>query len=218
MPGGALALALSLGLALTALPWSGATWAQAPGVTEPARVARERERIQAERERLEAQFAAEQARCSERFAVTACVDDVRQRRRAALAVPKAQALALDDAERRERAAARRQAVLDKQRRAAEMPAPASTVAAPASGADGLRSTPVPQATGASAPRSQAAGASAAAAQRAAIGRQRQLDIKAGQARIQAREAARARGGKAAAPLDGPAASAPATRRTVLAPK
>ena len=205
------ARALVVGLALlVTLPWSGATRAQPqPGRTEAPRVARERERIQVERERLEAQFTVEQSRCAERFAVTACVDEVRQRRRAALAVPKAQDQALDDAERRERAAARRQAVLDKQRRAAEMPSPAP--AAPASVAQVPRSAPALQAVVKAPPRSPNASASAAAAQRAAAGRQRQSDIKAGQARIEAREAARVRSGKAAAGLPAPAVSAPAAR-------
>jgi hypothetical protein len=194
-------------------------WAQPQGPTiEAARVARERERIQAERDRLEALFAAEQARCSERFAVTACVDDVRQRRRAALAAPTAQALALDDAERRERAAARRQAVQDKQRRAAETPAPTLPLAATGVSAAAPAVPPVTASSAAAqavaAPRAPDAAASAAARQRAAASRQRQQDIKAGQARIEAREAARKQGGKAAAPLSVPA---PARAASALKP-
>jgi hypothetical protein len=45
----------------------------------------DRNRITAERKATAAQFAAEEKACAERFAVTACVDDVRARRREALA-------------------------------------------------------------------------------------------------------------------------------------
>ena len=44
----------------------------------------ERERLAAERQVLTERYAAEERECSERFVVTACVDDVRLRRRAAL--------------------------------------------------------------------------------------------------------------------------------------
>ena len=86
-----------------------------PAGAEAARVAAERAEIQAERNRLEAQFDAEKADCAGRFAVTACLDDVRERRRAALEGPRMRALALDDAERLRRAAARRDALARKQR-------------------------------------------------------------------------------------------------------
>lgn len=104
--------------AVVALVWLGAAWGQQ--TSAPGRHATsERQGIEDERERIEAAYAAELARCNERFAVTACVDHARQRRRAALAGPRARELALDDAERRSRAAARRQAVKDKQIRAAQ---------------------------------------------------------------------------------------------------
>jgi hypothetical protein len=70
----------------------------------------ERHRIEAERGQLEARFAAEDAACRERFEVTRCVDEVKARRREALGRLRQQELRLADAERRQRAAARMQAI------------------------------------------------------------------------------------------------------------
>ena len=70
----------------------------------------ERSRITAERKAMAAQFAAEEKACAERFAVTACVDDVRVRRREALAPLRERELKLDEADRQQRAQERRSAV------------------------------------------------------------------------------------------------------------
>ena len=75
--------------------------------------AAERQRIDSERRAIEAGFAAEEAACRERFVVTSCVDDVRQRKRDALAGLRAEGLLLDDADRQARAAARLQAIESK---------------------------------------------------------------------------------------------------------
>jgi len=199
-------------LVLPALALAGlGAGAAEPGDGEAARIARERAAIQAERDRLDAQFAAEQARCAERFAVTACLDEVRERRRAAMEGPRARALALDDAERRNRAAARREAVAQKQRRAADSSPPADVpVSAPGLAAPALAPSPsLPRVRPEDATASRAAAASAAdaaAAQRAAAARKRQAAIDAEQARVASRLAERARQGKAAAPLPLPASA------------
>lgn len=214
-----------------------ACWAQAPAEAR-AGAAAERQRIEAERRDIEARYATELARCNERFVVTACADKARQRRRAALAVPRARELALDDAERRARAAARRQEVLDKQRHAAsagvaprfELAIAAAAAAASASAAEAAAAPALPAsatepalpasaavdvAKSASAPASAGAGrhksdaGAAAAERRAQAAAQRRQKILAEQARIAAREAERARAGKSAAPLPTPAASSAA---------
>jgi len=214
---GLLVLALVLVLVLVL---GGPARAAGLAVAEAARVARERAAIVAERDRIEAQFATELAACSDRFAVTACQDDVRARRRVALDGPRARELALDDAERRSRAAARREAVVQKQRRAAERPAPAAAAApAPASAPAPAQPAPslapqLPETTSASRAAASAA-AEAAAAQRALAARQRQAAIKAEQARIAARQAERERRGKSAAPL--PVPEKPARVRPPAAP-
>ncbi len=174
---------------------------------EAERTAHERAAVQAERDRLEAQFAAEHARCAERFGVTACQDEVQERRRAALGGPRAGALALDDAERRRRAAERRDALAQKQRRAMERPASASVAAQVASASVAAPSPArvLPDDTAASHSLAASA-AAAAAAQRAAAARARQAAIQADRARVEARQAERARQGKGATPLPVPAAS------------
>lgn len=162
----------------------------------------ERQRIAAERQRLEAAFAEEEARCASRFAVTACLDDVRQRRRAALELPRSRELAIDDIERRQRATARREAVEEKQRRAAARP-----VAEPASSAAPARALPAP-APASSAREPHAPPSADLARQRAAAAHERQEKLRATQQRVQAREAERARQGRRAAPLPVPASGAP----------
>ena len=59
----------------------------------------ERASIAAERQLLVERYAREERECLQRFAVSACLDDVRSRRRAALAPLRARELQLDDAER-----------------------------------------------------------------------------------------------------------------------
>ena len=164
----------------------------------------ERQRIAAERKRLEAVFADEEARCQSRFAVTACLDDVRQRRRAALDLTRSRELAIDDTERRQRATARREAVEEKQRRAA-----ARTVAEPAASAEPAAALPAPAPAPASAPAArepQAPPSTELARQRAAAAHERQQKLRATQQRVEARQAERARQQRPAAPLPVPPAA------------
>jgi colicin import membrane protein len=83
------------------------------GAQDPGSVVVERRRIDEQQAQARALFAQEERECQARFAVTACVDDVRQRHRDAMASLKRQAIVLDDAERRERAALRAQAIRDR---------------------------------------------------------------------------------------------------------
>ncbi len=143
----------------------------------------ERAAVAAERQRLEARFAAEEAQCRERFAVTACIDDVRQRRRIALAAPRAQELAQDDADRMQRAQSRREAVARKQKQAAERP-----VVEPERARE-LRLPPPPAPL--AEPRVPAAPSADEAARRAAASRDRRERIAASQDRIVTRQVERA---------------------------
>ncbi|MFZ2651534.1 MAG: hypothetical protein WA210_15670, partial [Burkholderiaceae bacterium] len=73
----------------------------------------ERETIERERVRVEAAYSQQQRHCQERFAVNSCVDQAKRTRRAALAELKRRTIALDDAQRRQRAERRRQDIRDK---------------------------------------------------------------------------------------------------------
>jgi|SRR6476661_7406145 len=74
----------------------------------------ERARIAAERSRLEAVFQTEQKACYRKFAVSGCIADAQARRRDALADLRRQEIALNDAERKARAAERMRALEQKQ--------------------------------------------------------------------------------------------------------
>ena len=96
-------------------------WPQAARPVDDA----ERARLAAERQALIDGFAQEELACQQRFFVNDCVEDVRRRRREALAPLRARELELDDVERQQRAAERRAAIEAKQREQAARPAPAS---------------------------------------------------------------------------------------------
>lgn len=151
--------------------------------------------LAAQRQRLEAGFAAEEAQCRERFTVTTCVDDVRKRKREALAAVRSRELVLDDAERRQRAAERRQAVARKQAELASRPAPADSTRhappGPTAGASGVPRTPRPP---------QGDAEAQEARRRADASRERRAKAEAQRDRIATRQADRARNGKAAQPL------------------
>ena len=170
----------------------------------PAQAATDRGTIAAERQRLQAAFAAEEAACRQRFAVTACVDDVRKRRRAALAGPRAQELALDDAERLQKARSRREAVARKQKQAAERP-----VLAPEPQRE-VRLPPPPAPV--SQPRVHETPSAADAARHVAAAQERRDKIAASQDRITTRQIERAsRNKKPSAPLPVPGLASAAAR-------
>jgi hypothetical protein len=157
--------------------------------------ATERRRIDAERRQVEARFAAEDAACRERFEVTSCVDEVKARRREALAGLRQQELLLDDAERRKRASARMQAIEAKRIEAESRP-PAPPQPAPV-----LR-RPLPPGAAASSreQRRHDAQEATAAAQRASAAATRRAAAADDRARIAERESQRASDAKKSAPL------------------
>jgi hypothetical protein len=194
-----------------------AVWAQASSpagnsaqaaLADPA----ERARLAAQREAITARFAAEERACRERFVVTACLDDVRVRRRDALAPVRLRELQLGDADRRARAEERKAALAEKQRAArqrdASLPAPEVRLrAAPAAAASAPRPAQrAPQKTDDSAHRASEA------AERVKGREQRVQASEAAQERVRKRLADRAASGKAAAPLPPPELPASAARR------
>lgn len=75
-----------------------------------------RERIARERVTVESAYLAAERECQDRFAVTACVENARRKRRSDLAELRRQATVLDEAQRKQRAERRRQAIRDNQAR------------------------------------------------------------------------------------------------------
>ena len=89
-----------------------AAMAQSPA-QEKDNNALERSKIAAERARLEAGFQAEEAACKSRFAVNACLQEIRPRRNAAMADLRRQDLLINEADRKARAADQIQKTEDK---------------------------------------------------------------------------------------------------------
>jgi hypothetical protein len=172
---------------LTALALGGARAQAAAG---------ERHRIEVERRQLEARFAADDAACRERFEVTRCVDEVKARRREALGGLRQQELLLADAERRQRAAARMQAI-EAKRIDAESRPPAPPQPAPV-----LRRAQPPRAAAAEPhdARRHDAQEAVAAAQRASAAATRRAAAADDRSRIAEREAQRASEARKSAPL------------------
>lgn len=124
-------LAAGLSLAVAAL----AAAAEAPSAL--ASEAAERQRLTVQRRLIEAEHDARELSCAERFAVTSCVDDNRDRRRQAVTAIDAQLVALDDRQRARRAAARRQRIeakLARQAKAEQERASAPLLVLPANAA------------------------------------------------------------------------------------
>jgi len=74
---------------------------------------KERERINTERTALEAGFDAEEAACYKKFFTNSCLKEVQPRRRAAIGLLRQQEVALNDRERKEKAAAQIQKTEEK---------------------------------------------------------------------------------------------------------
>ena len=81
----------------------GAAMAQSPA-QEKTNNALDRSKIAAERARLEAGFQAEETACKSRFAVNACLQEIRPRRNEAMADLRRQDLLINESERKARAA------------------------------------------------------------------------------------------------------------------
>lgn len=81
---------------------------------EDASVAAERARLKAERERVEAGYKSEEKACYGKFAVNDCLGKARATRRAAVDDLRRQEIALNDVERKRKAAERRRSIDDKE--------------------------------------------------------------------------------------------------------
>lgn len=156
-----LALAAS-GLAFTAL-------AQAADGDAAA----QRARIQAERNRVEAGFRAEEKTCYGKFAVNDCLNEARARRRESLADLRRQEIALNDADRKRRAAERQRSL--EERAARQKPAASGDARGPRE-APGERAREAQERAAQST--SKAADRAAAESERAESARERQKEAQA----------------------------------------
>ena len=180
-------------------------------------------------------LADEEVACGERFAVTACRDDVRRRRREALGPLRERELRLEEAERRARAEERRRFVAAKQAAAAERQASAAAPASAAaltpppelrirrplgpagssSGAAPGGSSPASSgsahrrqgpARAASDPAAAMAAREAEAAERVREAERRREQVEAARARIERRQTEREAAGRRTQPLPAPGAA------------
>lgn len=215
--GGVVALCQVLLVVLTANAWA-----------ESPEALAERRSIQRQRAEAETQFESAARECQSRFAVTACVDELRARKRETLAALRAREIELDDAKRREEADAARSRREEKKaaKRTPQVQDAASAQRGAASAARGVPH-PLPQRNDAqrndgvareaaakaqqrqeraAAHRQKAADEAADAAERAAAQQQRAARAAAHRERVEQRNAERAAAGKRAAPLPVPAAA------------
>lgn len=88
-------------------------WLASSAVLAQSGLAAERQRLADESVEVETRFRTQEAACQQRFAVTDCVNLAKQARRDALAPLRRQSAALDDAQRKQRAAERRAAIGDR---------------------------------------------------------------------------------------------------------
>ena len=201
--------------ALVSIALCAAVTAYAGDVPDLAAERAERDRISAERQHAQEVFAARERECRDRFAVTACLDAARRDRRAALDRLRLQQDALDEVDRKRRAAqrieeirsnisadeAKRRDIEQRQRAKALQQAEAASAAASA-----------PEAPAAPAPRASAVAAqphrtaSAVDPRKVQAYEQRQADAKAHREAAARRNAERAAKGKPANPLPTPGAA------------
>ncbi len=167
--------------------------------------AAERSRIARERAEAQARFEQRQRECAQRFAVTPCVEEARAEHRQALLQLRRQEGVLDEAQRKQRAAARLAAIEEKRRaeqeraarpRAEREPAPLQLKPPPRAPAVAAR----PASTPASDP-----GAAAREQRNRARFEARQRDAQAHREEAERRSAERESKGKASTPLPDPAA-------------
>jgi hypothetical protein len=167
--------------------------------------AAERSRIARERAEAQARFEQRQRECAQRFAVTPCVEEARAEHRQAMLQLRRQEGVLDEAQRKQRAAARLAAIEEKRRaeqaraaepRAGRAPAAPLQVKPPRQGAAAARP--------ASAPASEP-GAAAREQRKRARFEARQRDAQAHREEAERRSAERESKGRAGSPLPDPAA-------------
>jgi colicin import membrane protein len=152
----------------------------------------ERRRLAEQKAAVEARFRASEAECRQRFVVVACVDEAKAQRRKELAVLREQELVIDDADRKQRAAARRADIAEKQAQAAQRAASSALPAAPkASAPRAPMSAPGATREPAATAPAPLDGGPAQAAQRAQKTNARQQEAELRRQRIAAREASKA---------------------------
>ena len=110
--------------------------------------AQQRDELRRQREAIEAQHAAREEACRKQFVVTPCLEKVRTDKQEALQVVRTQELALDDAQRRERAEAQAQRVAKKAQaaEARDKPVPPKEPNAPHVGSPKAAKAPSPKAS------------------------------------------------------------------------
>ena len=149
----------------------------------------ERLRINADRAAVESRYRAAEAQCQQRFVVVSCVDEAKAQRRKELAALRERELIIDDADRKQRAAARRDDIANKETmvaaRAASAAAAMPKASAPRGAMPSVAASHVPH--GSPAPRAPIDGGAAQAAERAAHARQRQQAAQIRRAHINAQE-------------------------------
>lgn len=185
-------------LGLAVMPLALLAPAQADDASERARISRERAEAQA-------RFEQRQRECAQRFAVTSCVEEARAEHRQALLQLRRQEGVLDEAQRKQRAAARLAAIEEKRRAEQERAALPRAQRDPA---------PLQLRTPSRQPAAAARPASAAASDAGATAREqrkrtrfeaRQRDAQLHRKEAERRSAERGSKGKAGSPLPDPAA-------------
>ena len=193
------------------LGWAAATATAVAAAMAVADTGPERAGLAAQRQASSQVFDQEEQACRQRFAANDCANDVRARRRDALAPVRARELRLADQERQQRAAERRRTLADKKHAAAQRPAdsPAPTVTpvpvpvpVPVLKVRQLPPPPPHWPTSAAQARKADAAANrqAEAAQRAQATAARQAQLDVNQQRVVQRVAARASQGNVVQPL------------------
>jgi colicin import membrane protein len=178
---------------------------------EPAAAAGPREQLRHQRAAVEARAKKDEAACSDRFAVSSCVNDVHRQRREALAKLRAEEIALDEAKRKAEVQENTRRLEAKRAEALVRPPPAPH-AEPAARASAP--APTAQAASAAAERqrrmSKTADDAAAAAQRVVAQQGRASEAAAHREAVEQRNAQRVERGKKSTSLPVPAALPPAS--------
>lgn len=98
---------------LAGLTLAASVLAQEPVPLDDGSMAQERSRIATQRQQAEAEFQGKEQACADRFAVEACLKDVRRQRIATMADLKRRDTALNDVQRKQRAAEQLQSIANK---------------------------------------------------------------------------------------------------------
>jgi hypothetical protein len=204
----------------------GVLWVAMNAVAESPQTLAERQMIDEQRAAIAAEYARGERDCRQQFAVTDCVNRLREQQRSALAALRERELQLDDAKRRAEVAAQQQRLAQKAAAAAAAASQAQAASAsgarpaktPAAPATPREPRPVPKATPPPTPSraadediqhkaDQRAKEAAAAAARVQAQQRRASAAAAHREEVERRNAVRAAKGKQAQPLPLPASAA-----------